>query len=373
LTRFKAARFDEAGFFIDYDWEMEIMGAKIHATVWGATGFAGGELLRLLARHPRMELHAAISRSAAGGAIGASHPHLRQAYRDKTFIGMDEGFETPGEVAFLALPHRSSAQVAERLLRSGVRVVDLSADFRLKDPAEYLRWYEVEHPCPNLLGEAVYGLPELRRAEMAGARLISGVGCNATSAIFALLPVAREGLIEEARVECRVGSSEGGARGGEGSSHPLRSRTLRVVNAFVHRHMAELTQELKIPEERITMGVTAVELVRGIQCVAHVKLKKPLREADLWKLYRAAWNGERFVSTTPAKPAHLRIPDPRFTLGSNNVLTGFALAGDGARLIAASALDNLMKGAAGSAIQSANIMFGLEESAGIDMLPVYPA
>ena len=121
------------------------------------------------------------------------------------------------------------------------------------------------------------------------------------------------------------------------------------------------------------MGVTAVELVRGIQCLAHVKLARRVREADIWKLYRAAWAGEPFVSFTPAKPAHFRIPDPRFVIGSNRVLTGFMLAEDGERMIAASAIDNLMKGAAGSAVQSANIMFGLPETEGLEMMPVYPA
>jgi N-acetyl-gamma-glutamyl-phosphate/LysW-gamma-L-alpha-aminoadipyl-6-phosphate reductase len=290
-----------------------------------------------------------------------------------TFISTEQGFEVNSKVAFLALPHRSSAEVAKRLLESGTKVADLSADFRLKSADDYLRWYGVEHPCPELLSEAVYGLPELHREEMKGARLISGVGCNAASSIFALLPVAREGLIGDARIECRVGSSEGGAHSGEGSGHSLRSRTLRVVSPFVHRHMAELIQELGISEGRITMGVTAVELVRGIQCVAHVRLSRSLKEADLWKLYRAAWGGEFFVSTTPAKPAHLRIPDPRFVLGSNRVLNGFAFADDGTRMIAASAIDNLMKGAAGSAVQSANVMMGFAENAGLDMMPVYPA
>ncbi|MCF0247804.1 MAG: N-acetyl-gamma-glutamyl-phosphate reductase, partial [Synergistes sp.] len=156
-------------------------------------------------------------------------------------------------------------------------------------------------------------------------------------------------------------------------AHSMRSRVLRVVNPFVHRHMAEVVQELALPLESFTLGVTAVELVRGIQCVAHVKLTKQVREADIWKLYRAAWNGEPFVSFTAAKPAHFRIPDPRFVLGSNRVLTGFMLAEDGRRAIAASAIDNLMKGAAGSAVQSANIMFGLPETEGLEMMPLYPA
>jgi N-acetyl-gamma-glutamyl-phosphate/LysW-gamma-L-alpha-aminoadipyl-6-phosphate reductase len=320
-----------------------------------------------------MELRGAVSRSSAGSPLGAAHLHLRHVFPETVFISAEQGFEAEADLAFLALPHRSSAEVAKKLIERGVKVVDLSADFRLKSASDYLRWYEVEHPCPELLGEAVYGLPELHREAMRDARLISGVGCNAASAVFALLPVAREGLVEDVRIECRVGSSESGLHGGDGSGHPLRSRALRVVTPFVHRHMAELTQELGVPEDMMTMGVTAVELVRGIQCAAHVRLKETLREADIWKLYRAAWIRERFVSLTPAKPAHFRIPDPRFVLGSNRVMTGFVLAADGRRLLAASALDNLMKGAAGSAVQSANIMMGLDENAGLDMMPVYPA
>lgn len=349
------------------------MSAKIRTTVWGATGLTGGELLRIIAAHPGMEIVGAVSHSSAGTAVGAAHPHLRHVYPDMAFISPEQGMELQAELAFLALPHRASAVRAKSLLELGQKVVDLSADFRLSTAEEYLEWYGVEHPCPELLAEAVYGLPELHRGEMASARLVSGVGCNATAAITALLPIARAGLIEDARIECRVGSSEGGASGGEGSSHPMRSRTLRVISPFEHRHMSELIQELGLPREKFTMGITAVELVRGIQCVAHVKLNRAVREPDLWKLYRAAWGGERFVGITPAKPAHLRIPDPRFVMGSNRVLVGFALAADGTRMAAASALDNLMKGAAGSAVQSANIMTGLGEADGLEMLPVYPA
>lgn len=349
------------------------MSEKIPVIIWGATGFGGGELMRVIARHPNMEVVGAVSRSQAGTAIGAVHPHLRHAYPDMTFISPDDGAKVKADLAFLALPHRASAEQAKQRLDAGQKVVDLSADFRLRSAEAYEEWYGVKHPCPELLSEAVYGLPELHRKELAAARLVSGVGCNATATITALLPIARAGLIEDVRIECRVGSSEGGAHGDEGSAHPFRSRALRVVSPFVHRHMAELMQELGLSRDHLTMGITAVELVRGIQCIAHVTLNKQVREPDIWKLYRATWNGEPFVSFTPARPAHLRIPDPRFVLGSNRVLTGFALADDGRRMIAASALDNLMKGAAGSAVQSANIMFGLEETAGLDMMPVYPA
>lgn len=349
------------------------MDRKVPVIIWGATGFTGGELLRIIARHPNMELAGAVSRSKAGTPVGAIHPHLRFAYQDANFISPEEGGEIDAELVFLALPHKAAAETANKRILAGQKVVDLSADFRLRDHQEYKRWYETEHPCPELLKGAVYGLPELHRQEMAGAKLISGVGCNATSAIFALLPFAKAGLIESARIECRVGSSEGGAEAKEGSSHSLRSRSLRVVSPFVHRHMAEVIQELAIPEEDISMTVTAVELVRGIQCIAHVTLRERLREPDIWKLYRAQWSGEPFVSLSPAKPAHFRIPDPRFVMGSNRVLTGFALAEDGRRTIAASAIDNLLKGAAGSAVQSANIMMGINEAAGLEMMPIYPA
>lgn len=348
-------------------------GKNIRAVIWGATGFTGGELLRIMSVHPDIEIAGAVSRGSAGIAVGAVHPHLRYAYPNMTFISPDQGIEAEADLAFLALPHGASAERAKILLEKGQKVVDLSADFRLRSADDYRKWYGAPHPCPELLGEAVYGLPELHRKRIKGARLISGVGCNATASITALLPLAQGGLIDEVRIECRVGSSEGGAHGGEGSSHPFRSRALRVVQCFEHRHMAELIQELLIPKESMTMGVTAVELVRGIQCLAHVKLVKSVREPDIWKLYRAAWKGEYFVSATPAKPAHLRIPDPRFVMGSNRVAVGFALAEDGMRMIAASALDNMMKGAAGSAVQSANLMMGLDEHAGLDMPPVYPA
>lgn len=346
---------------------------KIPVTIWGATGFAGGELMRIIARHPHFEVIGVISRSKAGTAVGAVHPHLRHVYNELTFISPTDAEALKPALAFLALPHRASAPIAVKRLEAGEKVVDLSADFRLRSAEEYKKWYGVDHPAPELLSEAVYGLPELHRAEMANARVISGVGCNATSVISALLPIARAGLIADARIECRVGSSEAGANADAGSAHSMRARALRVVHPFVHRHMAEVVQELGLPMSSFTMGVTTVELVRGIQCMAHVTLNRQVREAEIWKLYRATWKNEPFVSFTPAKPAHFRIPDPRFVLGSNRVLTGFMLAEDGRRMIAASAIDNLMKGAAGSAVQCANLMFGLPETEGIDMMPVYPA
>ena len=339
----------------------------------GGSGMAGGELLRILAGHPQMELAGVVSRGHAGHPVAAVHPHLRPDFPDTTFISPQEAEALAPELVFLALPHGSSAPVIRGWLGRGIRAVDLAADVRLRDPERYARWYGSSHPDPALLDEAVYGLPELHREEIRNTRLVSGVGCNATAAILALWPLARAGVVAEARIEARAGSSEGGSKATEGSHHPFRSRAMRMFEPFAHRHMAEVSQETGLPEDRLTLGVTAVESVRGVQAVATVTLAEPLREADLWKLYRGAYAGEPFVSICPARPTHLRLPDPRLVMGSNRALVGFALHPDGRRLTAVAAIDNLLKGASGSAVQAANLLLGCPETAGLEMRPVYPA
>lgn len=339
----------------------------------GGSGMAGGELLRILAGHSSFTLAGVVSRGRAGHPVAAVHPHLRPDFPDTVFISPGEAEAMEPDLVFLALPHGSSAPVIRGWLDRGARVVDLAADVRLRSIERYERWYGSPHPDPALLDEAVYGLPELHRDELRGARLASGVGCNATAAILALAPLARAGVVTEARIEARVGSSEGGSRPSEGSHHPFRSRSLRMFEPFAHRHLAEVSQETGIPENRLTLGVTAVENVRGVQAVATLTLAESLREADLWKLYRAAYGHEPFVFVCPARPSHLRLPDPRLVMGSNRALVGFALHPDGRRLTAVCAIDNLLKGASGTAVQAANLLLGCPETAGLEMRPVYPA
>ncbi len=341
--------------------------------IWGGTGLTGGELLRLLAGQEAMEVVAVTSRRRAGQPLWTVHPHLRPDYPDLLFTAPDEAEGVAADLAFLALPHGSSFPVAGRCLDRGLKVVDLSADFRLRDRSLRESWYGPGGAPQELVERAVYGLAELHRRELGQADLASGVGCNATALNLALFPLARAGLLETVRAECRVGSSEGGTTPSEGGHHPFRSRALRVIEPFRHRHMAETLQELDLDASRLTMTVTAVEMVRGIQMAAHIGLSKRVVEADLWKLYRQAFKGEFFLHLTPARPAHLRFPDPRLVLGSNRALVGFALADDGRRLLVVSAIDNLVKGAAGSALQAANIMMGLDERQGLDLRPAYPA
>lgn len=373
LRENQSAAFIGCGFFISFERNAKEEFVMHRVVVWGASGLAGGELLRLLAGHPSFEPVGAVSRKRAGQPIWHVHPHLRSSLPELAFMSPEEALGLDVELAFLALPHGTSGSVIESYRSRGVRVVDLSADVRLRDASAAQRWYGAPLVGEGLRSEAVYGLPELHREELRGASLASGVGCNATAANLALFPLARAGVLQEARLECRVGSSEAGSSPSEGSHHPFRSRALRIVEPFRHRHLAEVSQELDMAEDALSMTVTAAEMVRGVQMMARVTFREPLREADLWKIYRKAFRGEPFLSLCPARPKHLRFPDPRLVLGSNQVLVGFALEADGRTGIVVSAIDNLMKGASGTAIQAANLMMGLEETQGLEMLPTYPA
>ena len=346
---------------------------RAKALVWGANGMAGGEVLRLLAGHPQIELTGAVSRSKAGQPVWTIHPHLRQDFPEMTFITPEEALGMEADVVFLALPHKASWATIREYHGRGVKVADLSADVRLTDMQMYREWYGQEHPAPELMKEAVYGLPELHRTELRNASLASGVGCNATCAILGLQPLARAGLIADVRMELRVGSSEAGASPSQGGHHPYRDRTLRVYEPFRHRHLAEVVQECGLPETVFTMTMTAAPVVRGVQMLAQVRLSRTVKEPELWKAYRAAMGVQPFWALSPARPAHLRLPDPRFVMGSNRALVGFSLHEDGERLLVVSAIDNLMKGAAGTAVQCANLMLGLDETSGLTMKPVYPA
>ena len=345
----------------------------LKAAVWGANGMAGGEVLRILAGHPKIELVAAVSRSRATQPVWTIHPHLRSDFPEISFVSPEEAFAVETDIVFLALPHKASWPTIREYRKRGVKVADLSADVRLKNMTEYKEWYGQEHPAPELVQEAVYGLPELHREALGKTSLASGVGCNATCAILGLQPLAKAGLVADVRMELRVGSTEAGASPSQGGHHPYRDRTLRVYEAFRHRHLAEVIQECGLDASVFTMTMTAAPIVRGVQMLAQVRLSRKVKEPVLWKTYRAATAGQPFWSLCPARPAHLRLPDPRLVMGSNRALVGFSLHDDGERLLVVSAIDNLMKGAAGTAVQCANLMLGLNETDGLTMRPVYPA
>ncbi|HZW08594.1 MAG TPA: N-acetyl-gamma-glutamyl-phosphate reductase [Phycisphaerales bacterium] len=340
----------------------------IRATIVGGSGYTGGELARILLDHPGVELAAITSRSLCGQPIHRAHPNLR-ARTDLLFASPPE--IPAGDVLFLCLPHGTAAKEIERYRALAERVIDLSADFRLRSPAMYKEWYGEEHAAPALLGSAVYGLPELNRAKLQDARLISGVGCNATAMNLALAPLAEAGLIERVIADVKVGSSEGGAEPNEGSHHPVRSRAVRTYAPTGHRHAAEVHQALG--DFTLDLTVTAIEMVRGVLCTAHVIPTRRVETKDLWKLYRARYAHEPFIRLVAERSGLHRLPDPKILAGSNYADVGFALDERTGRILALCAIDNLVKGAAGSAVQCMNIAFGLDETAGLAFPGLYPA
>lgn len=334
----------------------------------GGSGYTGGELLRLLLFHSRVEVSQITSREQAGHYVYTVHPNLRGATQLQ-FIHPDALQSC--DVLFLALPHGAAAGEIERYAALAPVIIDLSADFRLKDPADYRRWYEWEHPAPQWLEQFVYGLPELNREALRGARYASGVGCNATAVNLALWPLVREHQLERAAIEIKVGSSEGGNQPSAGSHHPVRSGAVRVYSPAGHRHMAEVQMMLGA-DAPIHFSVTAIEMVRGVHLLAHCYLKNALTEKDLWRLYRSAYGDEPFIRLVSSKTGLHRLPEPRIVAGTNFCDIGFELDTDGAHVVVVAALDNLGKGAAGSAVQCMNLMLNFDECDGLRFPGIYP-
>jgi N-acetyl-gamma-glutamyl-phosphate/LysW-gamma-L-alpha-aminoadipyl-6-phosphate reductase len=342
----------------------------ITVSIIGGSGYGGGELLRLLLGHPNVEVKQVTSRSHLGEYVYQVHPNLRKRTQLK-FV--DPAQVEPVDVLFLALPHGQAQNHIAQYAALASKIIDLSADFRLKDPVQYQKWYGEPHAAPEWLGKFVYGLPELHRAEMASANYISGVGCNATAANLALLPLVKTGLIDLEQpiyVEIKVGSSESGAEGNTGSHHAERANVIRTFSAFGHRHTAEVMQELGLSKVSLTM--TAVDLVRGALATAHAQVKPGVANKDLWKAYRAAANENPFVRVVKESRGIYRVPEPKIVAGSNYADIGFELDESNGHIVSICAIDNLMKGAAGTAVQSLNLMMGWEETLGLEFAGLHP-
>lgn len=346
---------------------------SIQVSIVGGSGYVGGELLRLLLFHPHLTVAQITSERLAGKPVTTAHPNLRglAAARELQFTSRER--LAPCDLLILALPHGEAARSIERYAQLAPRIIDCSADFRLRDPATYERWYGEAHPAPHWLERFVYGLPELERDAIRTASYVSGVGCNATAANLALLPLMRAGLIDAARdiiVEVKVGSSEGGAQPSDSSHHPERSGAVRSFAPTGHRHTAEIVQQLGL--RRVHLSITSVELVRGALATAHAFPSTPVSEKDLWRAFRSAYNGEPFVRIVREKQGTYRLPEPKILAGSNYADVGFAVDAAGERIVTICAIDNLMKGAAGSAVQCLNLMYGFDERSGLEFPGLHP-
>ena len=343
----------------------------------GGSGYVGGELLRLLLLHPQAEVTMVTSRQSVGEYVFNMHPNLRGLTQLK-FVPLDlTELQKNCDLVFTATPHGGSVNLVPKLLEVGLKVIDMSADFRLKNPADYDKWYGWKHAHPELLKEAAYGLPELHRQEIKGARLVACPGCMATVTILALAPVIKADLIEKNRivVDVKIGSSGAGSKPSIASHHPERFSGVRPYKVIGHRHIAEIEQELSgIAGEPMAISFTphAVNMVRGILATIHVFPKNPLTSKDVWKTLRGQYEGEPFIRFVKYQKGPYQLPDPKVTMGTNFCDIGFELDPHANRLVLFSALDNMVKGASGQGVQCLNIVMGLDESTGLKSTGFHP-
>lgn len=344
----------------------------MRAAIINVTGYAGVELARLLHRHPDVQLTQVTGRSAVGQKLGDAFPHLGDID-----LSIDAEISNSVDVVFSALPQTASAEALIPLVENGVKSIDISADFRLKDASEYEQWYGVTHANPQFLEESVYGLPELNRSEIKSATLIANPGCYPTGAILALAPAIREGLIhEDIIIDAKSGVS-GAGRGLSLTTH--FSEVNENVSAYAidgHRHLPEITQELQSFgsgfNPKITFLPHLIPMTRGILASCYATLKDgtiasgPSGVDEVRSLYKSFYSDEPFVQVVDSSPM------TKHTLGNNNCIVYPTVDLRTNRLMVISCLDNLVKGAAGQAIQNMNIMFGMPETEGLEQLALYP-
>lgn len=339
----------------------------------GGSGYAGGELVRLLLRHPQAEVTAVTSQRYAGEYIYTVHPNLR-GYTQLKFTPVNhEVLAANCDTIFLATPHGASKDFAQDLLDRGVKLIDLSADFRLRDSSMYPEWYGWSHPHPELLGKAVYGIPELHRGEMRGAGLIACAGCMATTSILSLAPIVRAGLVDAGRIaiDAKIGSSGGGSEPTPANHHTERFGGVRPYNVVGHRHIAEIEQELTAQAgSQVRVGFTphALDIARGILVTAHLWINSKAENSKIWGAYRGMYGSEYFIHLVKYKKGLHQLPDPKVVVGTNYIDIGFELDDHVPRLVVLGAIDNIVKGAAGQAVQCWNAVNGWDERLGLDLI-----
>lgn len=343
----------------------------IRVGIVGGTGYTGVELLRILVLHGEVEVAVVTSRSDDGSRVDALYPSLRGSI-DICFTKPDLESLARCDVVFFATPNGTAMLMAEQLLARSVKVIDLSADFRIKDVAEWAKWYGMEHACPDLISEAVYGLPEVNRTEIASAKLIACPGCYPTAVQLGFLPLIEQGLIEHSHLIADVKSGVSGA-GRKASVATLMSETGESFKAYAssgHRHLPEIIQGLsKVAEKPVglTFMPHLVPMIRGIHATLYAPLKSDTA-SQLQALYERRYASEPFVDVLPAG-VH---PDTRNVRGSNNCQISVLVPQEGNTVVVLSVIDNLVKGAAGQAVQSMNLMFSLNERQGLQTIALYP-
>jgi N-acetyl-gamma-glutamyl-phosphate reductase len=354
-------------------------GGTITVGIVGATGYAGGELVRLLLGHPNVKIAGLYGRNRDRQPIAASHPHL-----GATGLVIDQAIPE-ADAIFTALPHGVAAGMAAEIVARGSALLDVGPDFRLHNPADYPSWYKFDHPAPDLLARAVYGLPELHRKEMRAAAestptIIGLPGCYPTATILTLAPLARAGLIGDIAVDAKSGVSGAGREPKPDLLFSEVNESVKAYGMFNHRHTAEMEQELQQQGERGTFGsrdanpgVATVDflphlipMTRGILASCHVRPTRPVTQAELDAIYDEAYRDEPFVQVVTDAPS------TRHVYGSNLCRIWVRVDPRSGKILALGVIDNLVKGAAGQAVQALNVLFGLPETTGLEQHPLNP-
>lgn len=347
---------------------------RFKASIIGGSGYGAAEIIRRLLIHPDVDLVRVASIDFIGESLSAAHPNL-EGLTDLRFEKLSPEEAAAGmDVVFLGLPHKVSGGTVPRILDSGAKIIDLSGDFRLKDPAEYARYYGIEHPAPHLLEGAVYGMPEVNRDAIQGARLIASPGCFATAITLGLLPLAKVGLLEGAVETVAItGSSGSGTAASAGTHHPVRAMNLRTYKPLTHQHLPEIHQTLTGEGASglvLHFVPVSAPLTRGIFATSFARVDAHITRERVAEVFHKAFEGARFVRR-PAK----RLPEVAAVSGSNYAEVGFELGpveGNERTIACFSAIDNLIKGGAGQAVQSMNIALGLAEDTTLADAGGYP-
>ena len=346
------------------------MSKKIKVGVVGGSGYTGGELLRILYGHPFVDIVGVTSRKYLGKPISRTHPNLRKISKLK-FISIESMPDV--DVLFLGLPHHAVMDYIDDFLKKTDLLIDFSSVFRFSIPDDYIKYYGHEHSRPELLKEFVYGMPELHREKIINSKFIAVPGCTATAAILPLKPIVDNLNPKIIVVDSKVGSSAAGAAYSLSTHHPERSNVVRSFKPSMHRHLAEMNQELnKDGSISLNFSPHAVEMIRGIQSTIHVFLDEDYTSQDIWQIYLQAYKEEPFIRLVREKFGIYRFPEPKLVLGTNICEIGFEKDESTGRLIIMSAIDNLMKGAAGQGVQSMNVALGFEETIGFNSIGFPP-
>lgn len=340
----------------------------INVSILGGSGYAGGELLRILLQHPHVKIQQVTSRQFTGQSVSTAHPNLRKI-TDVTFVHPDA--LSACDFLVVALPNGVSMGYMSVLQKLAPKIIDCGADFRLHQQEVFQQWYRVNHQQPDMLPYFVYGLAELHREKLRTASYVACGGCEATVSILALYPLHKHGLIQnQIIIDAKMGSSQVGASVSLSSHHPERSGVVRSYMPTGHRHTAEIEQELS--GLKVGISATAIDMVRGLLVTIQTIPKIGVTEKDIWKVYRQEYAAEPYIRIIKERTGIYRYPEPKILQGTNYCDIGFEMDHHTNRLVVIAAIDNLVKGTAGQAVQAMNIMCGFEETTGLGFPGLHP-